>query len=134
MTMPDHKARVSRWFDELFNQGNLAAIDELFAPDGVIYESGIRRAPKMLRAVYTMSREGIPDLRLDVDELIAEGDAVMARWTLRGTHTGTYMGFAPSGKAVSFVGVSIFHFEGDRVVECWDVEDTFALLRQIGAV
>lgn len=129
----DRKAAVLRWFDELFNRGRLEAIDELFAPGAVIYESGIKRAPKMLRAVYTSSVEGIPDMRIEVDELIAEDSRIMARWTLRGTHTGDYMGIPASGRAVSMIGVSIFHFDGDRVAECWDVEDTFAMLRQMGA-
>jgi predicted ester cyclase len=69
-----------------------------------------------------------------IEDLIAEGDKVVARWRSRATHRGDYMGIAPSGKEVEFTGISIYRIEGNKIAESWSVEDQFGLMRQIGAV
>ena len=82
---------------------------------------------------YMMTvRTAFPDFHNTVEELIAEGDKVVARLTYRGTHRGQLFGFAPTGKAVTYSGVAVFHIERGKIVEGWVLGDTVGLMRQLG--
>jgi predicted ester cyclase len=69
-----------------------------------------------------------------IEDLIAEGDKVVARWRSRATHQGDYMGIAPAGKEVEFTGISVYRIEEGKIAESWSVEDQLGLMRQIGAI
>jgi predicted ester cyclase len=69
-----------------------------------------------------------------IEDLIAEGDKVVARWRSRATHQGDYMGIAPSGKEVQFTGISFYRIEEGKIAESWNIEDQLGLMRQIGAI
>jgi predicted ester cyclase len=69
-----------------------------------------------------------------IEDLIAEGDKVVARWRSHATHQGDYMGIAPSGKEVEFTGISVYRIEEGKIAESWTVEDQLGLMRQIGAI
>lgn len=123
MSAEENKSLVRREQEELWNHsGDLDAAEELFA-DG--------EAAKQQAADF---RRGFPDVTSTIEDLIAEGDKVVARWRSRATHRGDYMGIAPSGKEVEFTGISIYRIEGNKIAESWSVEDQFGLMRQIGAV
>jgi predicted ester cyclase len=125
MSVQENKALVRREQEELWNHtGNLDAAQELFVPDHV-------EAVKQEAADF---REGFPDVVSTVEDLIAEGDKVVARWRCRATHRGEYMGIAPTGKEVEFTGISIYRIEAGKIAESWNVEDKLSLMRQIGAV
>jgi predicted ester cyclase len=120
-----NKAVVRREQEELWTHtGNLNAAEELFVPDYV-------EAAKQEAADF---RRGFPDVVSTIEDLIAEGDKVVARWRSRATHRGEYMGIPPTGKEVEFTGISVYRIEGGRIAESWNSEDQFGLLRQIGAV
>jgi steroid delta-isomerase-like uncharacterized protein len=121
----ENKAIVRREQEELWNHnGNLDAAEEIFAPD-------YAEAAKQEAADF---RQGFPDVVSNIEDLIAEGDKVVARWTSRATHKGEYMGIPPTGKEVEFTGISVYRIEGGKIAESWNSEDQFGLMRQIGAV
>jgi predicted ester cyclase len=125
MSAEENKTLVRREQEELWNHsGDLDAAEELFA-------TGEAEAAKQQAADF---RRGFPDVTSTIEDLIAEGDKVVARWRSRATHQGDYMGIAPSGKEVEFTGISIYRIEGNKIAESWSVEDQFGLMRQIGAV
>jgi steroid delta-isomerase-like uncharacterized protein len=125
MSAEENKALVRREQEELWNHtGDLEAAEELFA-------GGQADAAKQEAADF---RRGFPDVISTVEDLIAEGDKVVARWRSRATHRGDYMGIPASGKEVEFTGISFYRIEGGKIAESWTVEDQFGLMRQIGAV
>ena len=104
--LADTKALVRRLFEEVWNQGNLAAIDELFAPSYVRYDPAAPEAKGLagFKQLVVRLRTAFPDLHFTLEEVIAEGDKVMSRALLRGTHRGDYLGIAPTGKPVAVKG------------------------------
>jgi predicted ester cyclase len=125
MSAEENKAVVRREQEELWNHtGDLDAAEELFA-------AGQAEAAKQGAADF---RRGFPDVTSTIEDLIAEGDEVVARWRSRATHQGDYMGIAPSGKEVEFTGISFYRIEGGKIAQSWNIEDQLGLLRQIGAV
>jgi steroid delta-isomerase-like uncharacterized protein len=120
-----NKTLVRREQEELWNHsGDLDAAEELFA-------SGQVEAAKQEAADF---RRGFPDVISTVEDLIAEGDKVVARWRSRATHQGDYMGIPPTGKEVEFTGISFYRIEEGKIAESWTVKDQLGLMRQIGAV
>src|SRR5215208_5306086 len=114
MSLEENKALVGREQEELWNHtGNLDAAAELFA-------AGEVEAAKQEAADF---RRGFPDVTSTIEDLIAEGDKVVARWRSRATHRGEYMGLAPSGKEVEFMGISVYRIEAGKIAESWNVED-----------
>src|SRR5215218_1590701 len=125
MSAEENKAVVRREQEELWNYtGNLDAADEIFAPEQA-------EAAKQEAADF---RRGFPDVVSTIEDLIAEGDKVVARWRARATHQGEYMGISPTGKEVEFTGISFYRIEGGKIVQSWNIEDELGLMRQIGAV
>jgi len=106
MSAEENKTLVRREQEELWNHsGDLDAAEELFA-------AGEADAAKQQAADF---RRGFPDVTSTVEDLIAEGDKVVARWRSRATHRGDYMGIAPSGKEVEFTGISFYRIEGNKI-------------------
>jgi predicted ester cyclase len=125
MSAEENKALVRREQEELWNHtGDLDAAEELFA-------AGQAEAAKQEAADF---RRGFPDVISTIEDLIAEGDKVVARWRSRATHQGDYMGIAPTGNRVGFTGISFYRIEGGKIAESWNSEDQLGLMRQIGAV
>ena len=132
----DNKALVRRVIDEALNKGNLAVVDELVAPSYVYREptAGEVRGPDGLKKMVTMYRNAFPDLRITIDDQIAEANRVVTRWTGRGTHKGELMGVAPSGQQVTVMGILITRLADGKIVEEWENYDALGMMRQIGAV
>jgi steroid delta-isomerase-like uncharacterized protein len=78
--------------------------------------------------------EAFPDLNRPVDDLIAEGDKVVARWRAEGTHTGSFQGVPPTGRRASITGITIFRLRDGKIVEEWGESDMLGLLQQVGAL
>ena len=124
MSVEENKAVVRREQEELWNHtGDLDAAEELFA-------AGQAEAAKQQAADF---RRGFPDVISTIEDLIAEGDEVVARWKSRATHQGDYMGIAPTGNEVEFTGISFYRIEGGKIAQSWNIEDRLGLMRQIGA-
>jgi predicted ester cyclase len=87
-----------------------------------------------LKEVWGRLLRAYPDLHITVEDQIAEGDKLVVRNTVTGTHLGEYMGIAPTGRSVSYDEIFILRFAGGRIAETWGVVDVLAQLRQLGAV
>ena len=131
------KALVRRQEEELFSGGNLELADEIYAPDYVGHDPsnpeevwGLQAA-KQAAADY---RRAFPDLRVTVEDLIAEGDKVAARLRVRGTHLGDLNGIAPTGRRVDFTGIVISRVEGGRIAEDWANFDDLGMMQQLGLI
>jgi steroid delta-isomerase-like uncharacterized protein len=114
MSTEDNKKVARRMTEEPWNHGNLDALDEVCAPSYRLHGLGGVAELKQAIAAY---RRAFPDLQMTIEELIAEGDAVASRWTIRGTHQGEFEGIAPTGKVVTGSGITIFHFADGKIVE-----------------
>jgi steroid delta-isomerase-like uncharacterized protein len=122
------------------NSGDLELIskliDEVVEPDvliGTPLPLGATGA-QALKQVWATLLRAYPDLHVTVEDLIAEGDKVVCRNVVTGTHRGEYMGIPPTGRSVSYNEMFIFRFEGGRIAEAWGVVDVLAQMRQLGAV
>lgn len=118
-----NKQAVRRLVDEVLNGHRLDAIDELFAPE-LAAEARAWIAPFLA---------SFPDTRMEILDLIAEGDKVAARFACSGTHTGEWRGHAPTGRRFERIDEAGFYrFRDGRIVESWGVEDTLTRLEQLG--
>ena len=98
------------------------------------FSSRIRPGVAGLRDHYKGLLKGFPDMRIEIDDIIADGEKVAHRFMFFGTHKGEFLGLAPTGKQARAAGVHIHLFQGGHAVEVWQILDTFAFLSEIGAV
>ena len=128
----ENKAAVRACFENA-SRGNFDALDEILAPDYVLHPEEVRGADG-LKEVVERYRNALSGLRVTIDQQFAEGDYVATRLTIRGTHDGDLMGAQPTGRDVTFTGITISRCEGGRIVEEWEITDAVSLLGQIGAL
>jgi len=136
--MSEHnKMLVLRAVEEVWNQGNYAALDELVASDFVVHgatpDEDIHGRKGAIQ-FYSMLRAAFPDLYFTVEDQIAAGDRVVTRWVAHGTHTGDFQGVPPTGKPVRITGIDIDRIANGKVVECWARSDELGLMKQLGVV
>jgi steroid delta-isomerase-like uncharacterized protein len=137
MSLEEKKAVVYRLNDEIWNQKNADAVDEIFAPDIVIYRSGrpVIQGTEILRQwVANFARNTWGDSRATIDEIVTEGDLVVTRWTVQGTHAGEWRGIAPTGKPVTITGMAFHRVVDGKIMELWAEEDWLGVMQQIGAL
>jgi steroid delta-isomerase-like uncharacterized protein len=130
------KNLVRRFFDDVLNNANLAAIDDLVTPDYVLHFTGSpvpvdREGHKGFVAAL---RAAFPDWQESIDDVIAEGDKVVARVTGRGTHRAEFMGIPATGRRVEITSINIDRIAGDRIAERWLLADVMGMMQQLGAV
>lgn len=134
-----NKAIASR-LHEVVNSGEVAliprTIDEIFEPDVLISTPLPVEATgaQALKEVFVRLHRGFPDLHIAVEDMIAEGDRVVSRNTVTGTHQGEYLGLPPTGKSIRYSEIFIFRLAGGRIAETWGVVDVLSQLRQLGAI
>lgn len=132
-----NKNVVRRLFEEVWNNGNLPVAEELFTPNYAHHDPStpdLGRGPESEKKRATLYRTAFPDLRLTLEDIVAEGETVMARWSCRGTHKGELSGIAPTGKQVTISGMSIARLANGRLAESWVNWDALGLMRQLGVV
>ncbi len=118
-----NKAIVQRLIEEVLNLGRLDVIDELYAP-------ALARGARRWIAPF---RESFPDVRMEVVDLVGEANTVVGRFHCSGTHLGTWLGYAPTGRRFERVDeIYFFRFRDGRIVSAWGLEDTFARMKQLG--
>jgi steroid delta-isomerase-like uncharacterized protein len=137
-TTEANKASVRRWIDA-FNQKNLAVFDELSAPNWIYHDPGFPnvRTLKDYKQWCTETRSAFPDFHVTIEDMIAEGDKVVVRQTLRGTNTGnivTPMPLPATGKQVTASAITIIRFAGDKGVEVWNLGDSLGFMQQLGVI
>lgn len=123
---------ATRWMREVWNDRIEATIDEILAPDVVGHMEGIDiHGPAEFRAVRSALLSAFPDIQITVDGTVAEGDCVVVRWRVVGTHLGEGLGFAASSQSVAFRGMSWMRFKDGKVTETWDSWNQGALLAKL---
>jgi steroid delta-isomerase-like uncharacterized protein len=136
--MSDHnKTIVGRWLDELWNKGNVAIVDELGAPDVLMYYplTGELRGQDRVKQVITEFRAAFPDAFFSVTgDLIAEGDHVVARWKGHATQQGAFGAIPMTGRSATWMGISIFRVTHGKVAEEIGEEDALSVLQQLGVM
>ena len=138
MSVEENKAIARRLFESVWNEGNMDVIDEIInAPEFVdnhyMFPEPLHGTDNF-KQIVTAFRSAFPDVRLTIEDVLGEGDKVVLRWSLRGTHQGDLMGIPPTGKAVQLTGMVIVRFSGGKIVERWVSEDALGLMRQLGAI
>lgn len=134
MSIADHKALTLRIFDT-FNTHDAAATAALFSPDATLDDVAVPRrlvGREQIAEAYARHLVAIPDAVARVERLVAEGETVVAEWTIRGTHQGPLMGIPPTRRPVTITGVSLIRFRAGVPVADTRVWDLAGLLRQIG--
>jgi predicted ester cyclase len=134
MTTEENKAEQRRVWEEVFNKGDMSVADEAIAPN-YVYQGlmGIEsKGPEGFKQMVTMFRTAFPDLHVEVEDMIAEGDKVVSHYTMMGTHKGDLMGIAPTGKKVKFSGMVLVRWVGGKEVEAKGVGDMLAMFQQMG--
>jgi steroid delta-isomerase-like uncharacterized protein len=134
MSTEENKALARRAWEVVFNQRNLDALSEFYAPDAVWHQpdqdlEGLEEVKQWLARPFM----AFPDLNVSVEDVIAEDDKVVIRYTSRGTHQGETAGLGPpTGRQIELEGLAMQRFEGGKIVEFWDRFDTLSLLQQLG--
>ncbi len=133
----ENKDTSRRFYEELFNQGNLDAAEEIVTPDFVIHDPNLPeepRGPEGLKAFVSMYRSAFPDVEFTIEDQIAEGEKVGTRWVADGTHQGELMGIAPTGNRIRVRAFTLQRFSGGKIAEDWAHYDALGMMRQIGAI
>ena len=132
-----NKTNIRRLFEEVWNKGQLPVADELFAPTYTHHDSStpdLGRGPESEKKRVTLYRNALPDIRFTIEDMLAEGETVVARWSCRGTHKGELNGIAPTGKQFNITGVSIARFTNGKMFEGYVNWDALGLMQQLGVV
>ena len=135
--MLEENKALSRRFIEGYVRGDTEIVEKLLAPDFVLHDpsskTGEVRAEDM-KASIEWIHNAFPDAWVTIEDQVAEGDKVVSRYTVSGTHRGKIMGAAPTGKVVTHTGHQTDRFEGSKIVESWTNWDALGLLQEIGAI
>ena len=133
--MSDNKQLVEDFIQALFTRGDLGAAETYLSPGFVDHDPtlpGGGPGPEAMRAAAAYFRRALPDWHSDIEQLIAEGDLVVERFTARGTHAGELMGMAPTGRELTLRGINIFRIHDGQITERWGRLDLLGLLDQLG--
>ena len=133
----DENKRVMHRFTEFINTASENLAEELIATDATFHVPGRpdpMRGPAGYLAIIGMMRGGFPDIQWTLEDMVAEGDKVAARFTMRGTHQGSFMGIPPAGKKVEVPAMNLYRLRDGQIVEEHGQPDLLGLLQQIGAI
>jgi steroid delta-isomerase-like uncharacterized protein len=137
MSTDTNKALIRRWVEDGWNAGDLAVVDAIYAPD-VVQHDPSSPAPvtssAALKGYVSGFRTAFPDLHFTIDDLLAEGDKVLWRFTSQATHTGPLMNIPPTGKRATVTGMVLFRVTNDKIAEVWVNVDTLGMLQAIGVI
>jgi steroid delta-isomerase-like uncharacterized protein len=136
MSEAQNKTIAKRFNEDVWGRGDEAALEELFAPDFVDHGALPSQTPDREGHKQTLAafRSAFPNLSVSTDDIIAEGDEVVSRWTARGTHQGELMGISPTGKEVTITGIDVLRIADGKVVERWAEYDSLGMMQQLGVV
>jgi len=134
---PEASKLVMIRFTDFINTASETLATELISPDAIFHVPGRSepmRGPAGYLAIIQMMRGGFPDIQWTLEEMVAEGDKVAARFTMRGTHLGTFFGAPSTGKKIAVQALNIYRLSGGQIIEETGQPDLLGLLQQIGAV
>lgn len=133
----DNRVQVRRWFDEVWSQKRAEAIDELMAEDAIGHGlgegGGATRGTQEFKEFHQKFCQAFPDLCLQLEDVLAEGDHTAVRFTARGQHSGEGLELPPTGREVAFTGMVFTRWQDGRIVEGWNLIDFPMMQRQLTA-
>ncbi len=136
--MPTNSDFIRRWFEEVWNQGREATIDELCAKHcvghGQTADGTDIVGPQHFKQFWRDFHTSVSSIHVEIHQTIEQGDMVVARWTLTANHTGPFMGISPSGKLITTTGMSMQRLADGQIVEAWDNWDQLGAFTQLGVV
>ena len=132
----ENKELLRRWFDEVWNNGRAEVIEELFDKNGIAHglsddPSNPIRGPRDYRPFYEVFRQAFPNLKIVIEDMVAEGDKVAARCSVRGTNEGDFQGRAATQAPIDITGITIVRIDNGKIVEAWNNFDFMSLNRQV---
>ena len=128
-----NKELVRRLIEEVWNRGELSVADEIVASDYVRHDTGDAlpaNGPEGIKHIVSMMRAMVPNLKIELEALVAEGDMVVGRYVAVGTDTRGYFGMAPTGRTLRTLAIQMFRFADGKIVESWTVRDDLGMLRR----
>jgi len=133
MSTEDNKALVQQFFEQVINLRNLAALDQFVSPNAVNHTvpAGMPQGPSQFLSLHL---NAFPDVQATVEDLLADGDKVVARVSYSGTQQGAFRGISPTGKQIAVMGINIFRIADSKMVEHWGLSDRISALQQLGVV
>lgn len=126
---------IRRYFNEVWNQGNLLLLDEIIAAHYTNHSSSLadtKPGPSGLKPIVAAMRIAFPDLHYEIRDLVLTGDRIVARVIMSGTHRGDFFGMAPTNKKVYVNQINIEYVEQGKIVEHWRITDELTLMKQLG--
>jgi predicted ester cyclase len=141
MNEEQNKIIVERFIEEMWNERNLDLADQLFATDCITHQlhsgnggGGVPRSGDSVKREATAWLTGFPDLKFNLEQMITAGDRVVTHCTMRGTHTGIWMGLSSTNKQVNVPIITIHRIAGAKIVEDWVLVGSLALFQQLGLI
>ena len=137
MATAGNETVVGRYLEEIINQGDLAAADELLTPTFTIDHAGVPevlRGPAAFKAFIAAFRTAFPDVHVMVETVVADGEAAAVAWAAEGTHLGPFDGVPATGRRATWEGIAIVRVGCGQIVEVWSATDGLGLRRQLGIV
>ena len=136
MIAEDNIAKTRRFMEEVFNKGNMKAVDEFMSADLVEHDPFPGQGPGLQGFKQGLAdfRQAFPDLHIGIDDMLADGEKIVIRSTMKGTHKGTFMNLPPTGKQISIEGIDIVRMSGGKAVEHWGLLDALTMMQQLGAI
>ena len=136
MAVDENKAVARRYVEDGFNAGSMEALDELFAPNFVNHDPGAPAVRDLegLKESMRLMHQAFPDIQTSIDALLADGDYVTKRFTVRGTHQAEFNGIPPTGKQIECQGIDILRISGGKIHEIWMSFDYLGVLQQLGVL
>ena len=133
----ENKAVLRRWFDEVWNNARADVIEELFDENGIAHglsddPSNPIKGPRDFRPFHTLFRDAFPNMKIVVEDMVAEGDKVAARCSVRAKHEGEFLGRSATQEPVDFTGITIVRIYNGKIVEAWNNFDFMTLHKQVG--
>jgi steroid delta-isomerase-like uncharacterized protein len=138
MSVDENKTIVCRFLEEIWNNADLAVMDEILSDDYVGHDpsapGGELRGREALKDVMRQVHAGLPGVRIKIDDVLGEGNRTAVRFTVHGTHQGELFGIPASGREVTVESILIHRHANARIAEAWLLRDMLGLLQQIGAI
>ena len=133
----ENKQLVQRWFEEVWNNGRAELIEEMFDENGIAHglsddPANPIKGPKGYLPFYKVFRDAFPNMKIVIEDMVAEGDKVTARCSVRGKHEGNLRGFAATQLPISFTGITIVRIADGKIVEAWNNFDFMTMNKQVG--
>ena len=134
--MSEDLKAIGHQLAELWNTGNLSIADEIFANDFVNHDPSRPEVTDIegYKKYLTETRSGMPDFKVDIEDMVAEEEKLASRYTVSGTFQNDFFGIPATGKKATWTGVTIYRFDSGKIVEAWWSEDALGMLQQLGVI